>query len=211
MSTASWPRWSGGPPRGMRPLCAFYATLSPIAPGPALTLAFAVLSTLTAMAPPYSGQGARRCRRQFGEHPAAGACTSQPSAWLTSCGTFSTCSGSVSTIRWSSRSSSTCGTRSSPRCSGSPSDFTRIAATGELMSRVVDDVNHVERVLLDGTEQLIVALLTLVWRRGHPVFPQPVPRHLGPGSHSPFDRWGALVHPPDAPPLRAFPGKGGAR
>ena len=35
-------------------------------------------------------------------------------------------------------------------------------ATGELMSRVVDDVNHVERVLLDGTEQLIVALLTLV-------------------------------------------------
>lgn len=34
-------------------------------------------------------------------------------------------------------------------------------ATGELMSRVVDDVNHVERVLLDGTEQLIVALLTL--------------------------------------------------
>ena len=34
-------------------------------------------------------------------------------------------------------------------------------STGELMSRVVDDVNHVERVLLDGTEQLIVALLTL--------------------------------------------------
>lgn len=35
-------------------------------------------------------------------------------------------------------------------------------ATGELMSRVVDDVNHVERVLLDGTEQAIVAMLTLV-------------------------------------------------
>ncbi len=35
-------------------------------------------------------------------------------------------------------------------------------STGELMSRVVDDVNHVERVLLDGTEQLIVAMLTLV-------------------------------------------------
>ena len=35
-------------------------------------------------------------------------------------------------------------------------------STGELMSRVVDDVNHVERVLLDGTEQLIVATLTLV-------------------------------------------------
>lgn len=35
-------------------------------------------------------------------------------------------------------------------------------ATGELMSRVVDDVNHVERVLLDGTEQAIVATLTLV-------------------------------------------------
>lgn len=34
-------------------------------------------------------------------------------------------------------------------------------STGELMSRVVDDVNHVERVLLDGTEQVIVALLTL--------------------------------------------------
>lgn len=35
-------------------------------------------------------------------------------------------------------------------------------ATGELMSRVVDDVSHVERVLLDGTEQVLVALLTLV-------------------------------------------------
>src|SRR5690606_6137222 len=35
-------------------------------------------------------------------------------------------------------------------------------STGELMSRVVDDVSHVERVLLDGTEQLIVATLTLV-------------------------------------------------
>lgn len=34
-------------------------------------------------------------------------------------------------------------------------------STGELMSRVVDDVNHVERVLLDGTEQLLVAILTL--------------------------------------------------
>lgn len=34
-------------------------------------------------------------------------------------------------------------------------------STGELMSRVVDDVNHVERVLLDGTEQSIVAVLTL--------------------------------------------------
>ncbi len=34
-------------------------------------------------------------------------------------------------------------------------------STGELMSRVVEDVNHVERVLLDGTEQAIVALLTL--------------------------------------------------
>src|SRR5690606_3393681 len=35
-------------------------------------------------------------------------------------------------------------------------------STGELMSRVVDDVSHVERVLLDGTEQVIVAGLTLV-------------------------------------------------
>lgn len=35
-------------------------------------------------------------------------------------------------------------------------------STGELMSRVVDDVNHVERVLLDGTEQLLVASLTLI-------------------------------------------------
>lgn len=34
-------------------------------------------------------------------------------------------------------------------------------STGELMARVVDDVNHVERVLLDGTEQAIVAVFTL--------------------------------------------------
>ena len=34
-------------------------------------------------------------------------------------------------------------------------------STGELMSRVAEDVNHVERVLLDGTEQVLVAGLTL--------------------------------------------------
>lgn len=34
-------------------------------------------------------------------------------------------------------------------------------STGELMSRVVEDVAHVERVLLDGTEQVVVAALTL--------------------------------------------------
>lgn len=35
-------------------------------------------------------------------------------------------------------------------------------STGELMSRVVEDVNHVERVLLDGAEQVLIATLTLV-------------------------------------------------
>lgn len=34
-------------------------------------------------------------------------------------------------------------------------------ATGELMSRVVEDVSRVERVLLDGTEQMLVAVITL--------------------------------------------------
>lgn len=47
-------------------------------------------------------------------------------------------------------------------------------ATGELMSRVVDDVNHVERVLLDGTEQLIVAALTLVGVTGILFYINPV-------------------------------------
>lgn len=42
-----------------------------------------------------------------------------------------------------------------------PLGFFTERSTGELMSRVVDDVNHVERVLLDGTEQVFVALLTL--------------------------------------------------
>lgn len=35
-------------------------------------------------------------------------------------------------------------------------------STGELMSRVVEDVSHVERVLLDGTELVVVALLTFI-------------------------------------------------
>lgn len=47
-------------------------------------------------------------------------------------------------------------------------------STGELMSRVVDDVNHVERVLLDGTEQLIVATLTLVGVAGILFYLNPV-------------------------------------
>ena len=42
-----------------------------------------------------------------------------------------------------------------------PLSFYSDRSTGELMSRVVDDVNRVERVLLDGTEQVFVALLTL--------------------------------------------------
>jgi len=35
-------------------------------------------------------------------------------------------------------------------------------ATGDLMTRVIDDVNSVERVLIDGTEQGTVAVITLV-------------------------------------------------
>ncbi|HET7560318.1 MAG TPA: ABC transporter ATP-binding protein [Limnochordia bacterium] len=36
-------------------------------------------------------------------------------------------------------------------------------SSGELMNRVVEDVNNVERVLLDGTEQMVVALFTLLF------------------------------------------------
>lgn len=64
-------------------------------------------------------------------------------------------------------------------------------STGELMSRVVDDVNHVERVLLDGTEQLIVALLTLFGVAGFLFYINPA---LAAASllPIPFLVWGAL-------------------
>ena len=35
-------------------------------------------------------------------------------------------------------------------------------STGELMSRVNDDVNYVERIFIDGVEQVVTAVLTLI-------------------------------------------------
>ena len=64
-------------------------------------------------------------------------------------------------------------------------------STGELMSRVVDDVNHVERVLLDGTEQLIVAVLTLLGVAGFLFYINPT-LALTALIPIPFLAWGAL-------------------
>lgn len=64
-------------------------------------------------------------------------------------------------------------------------------STGELMSRVVDDVNHVERVLLDGTEQLIVAFLTLLGVAGFLFYINPA-LALTALIPIPFLVWGAL-------------------
>ena len=35
-------------------------------------------------------------------------------------------------------------------------------STGEIMSRVNDDVTHVERIFIDGVEQIVTATLTLI-------------------------------------------------
>ncbi len=43
-----------------------------------------------------------------------------------------------------------------------PIPFYEKTSTGQLMSRVNDDINNVERVFIDGTEQFVVALLTLI-------------------------------------------------
>jgi len=64
-------------------------------------------------------------------------------------------------------------------------------STGELMSRVVDDVNHVERVLLDGTEQAIVALLTLAGVAGFLFYINPLLAVVA-LIPIPFLFWGAL-------------------
>ena len=74
-------------------------------------------------------------------------------------------------------------------------------ATGELMSRVVDDVNHVERVLLDGTEQLIVALLTLVGVAGILFYLNPMLAARRAHTYSAVGLAGALVHQADAQTL----------
>lgn len=42
-----------------------------------------------------------------------------------------------------------------------PIPFYEKTSTGQLMSRVNDDINNVERVFIDGTEQFVVAVLTL--------------------------------------------------
>src|SRR5258706_193060 len=43
-----------------------------------------------------------------------------------------------------------------------PVDYFDQRASGDLMTRVIEDVNSVERVLIDGTEQGSVALLSII-------------------------------------------------
>ena len=40
-------------------------------------------------------------------------------------------------------------------------------STGELMSRANDDVNYVERIFIDGVEQVVTAILTLIGISSH--------------------------------------------
>ena len=46
-------------------------------------------------------------------------------------------------------------------------------ATGDLMTRILEDVNAVERVLIDGIEQGVIAVLQIVDRRGRAAALQP--------------------------------------
>ncbi len=48
-----------------------------------------------------------------------------------------------------------------PACSACPSAIFDQRASGDLMTRVIEDVNAVERVLIDGTEQGTVAVLSV--------------------------------------------------
>jgi ABC-type multidrug transport system fused ATPase/permease subunit len=51
-----------------------------------------------------------------------------------------------------------------------PISFYDRRKSGEIASRVVEDVQNVERAILDGTEQGVIALLTLTGRNKHDVY-----------------------------------------
>ena len=73
-------------------------------------------------------------------------------------------------------------------------------ASGDLMTRVIEDVNSVERVLIDGTEQGTVASLSVVGGAGHFVLQEPDAGRHRLDSHSHSDGRRAVVHarPPTA-------------
>ena len=74
-------------------------------------------------------------------------------------------------------------------------------ASGDLMTRVIEDVNSVERILIDGIEQGSVAVLSLCYCRAGIIVPEKCHAHLG-GDDSPTLAWlrarSIAVHPDGA-------------
>ena len=56
----------------------------------------------------------------------------------------------------------TCTSRYSPRSSDLSISFYENRPTGEIMSRVLNDTEHMQRIFVDGLEEIITAGLTLI-------------------------------------------------
>ena len=67
-------------------------------------------------------------------------------------------------------------------------------ATGDLMTRILEDVNAVERVLIDGIEQGVIAVLQIIVVIIMLLRLQPVADAGGALAAAVFDRWCAGVH-----------------
>ncbi len=76
-------------------------------------------------------------------------------------------------------------------------------ATGDLMTRILEDVNSVERMLIDGVEQGVVALLQAVIVLGMMFYVQHLAHSGGAGAGAVARGRRALVHADRAPPLSA--------
>ena len=74
-------------------------------------------------------------------------------------------------------------------------------ATGDLMTRVIEDVNSVERVLIDGIEQGVVAVLQIIIVIGGDVLFEPNACVACAGAVAVADRGRARLHADGAPTL----------
>ena len=74
-------------------------------------------------------------------------------------------------------------------------------SSGDLLTRVSEDVMNMERMLIDGIEQGLIALLQLLWGRIHSFSNRSHPCRLVSRSHPLSCGWSALLHPDGSPAL----------
>ena len=68
-------------------------------------------------------------------------------------------------------------------------------STGEIMSRVVNDTEHVQRIFIDGFEGMLTATLTVGWYYDHLICAELEACPISLTPHSYFDRWGVCFSP----------------